>query len=54
MTESEPETGPQQAHGQYRFVVAASRLPVDRVTGPDGETEWRTSPGGLVAALEPT
>lgn len=35
------------------FVVVANRLPVDRVEGPDGEDVWRTSPGGLVAALEP-
>ncbi|MBO0979500.1 trehalose-6-phosphate synthase [Microbacterium sp. SD291] len=35
------------------FVVVANRLPVDRVSGPDGEEVWRTSPGGLVAALEP-
>jgi len=35
------------------FVVVASRLPVDRVEGPDGETSWRPSPGGLVTALEP-
>ncbi|MBO9627656.1 MAG: trehalose-6-phosphate synthase [Microbacterium sp.] len=35
------------------FVVVANRLPVDRIVGPDGEEEWRTSPGGLVAALEP-
>ena len=35
------------------FVVVANRLPVDRVQGPDGEEIWRTSPGGLVAALEP-
>ena len=35
------------------FVVVANRLPVDRVVGPDGEEAWRTSPGGLVAALEP-
>ncbi|MFJ4224889.1 trehalose-6-phosphate synthase [Microbacterium sp. NPDC089695] len=35
------------------FVVVANRLPVDRVIGPDGSEEWRTSPGGLVAALEP-
>jgi len=35
------------------FVVVANRLPVDRVVGPDGEELWRTSPGGLVAALEP-
>ncbi len=34
------------------FVVVANRLPVDRVTGPDGDT-WRTSPGGLVTALDP-
>ncbi len=35
------------------FIVVANRLPVDRVKGPDGEEIWRTSPGGLVAALEP-
>jgi len=39
--------------GQYSFVVAASRLPVDRTQGPDGKHEWRASPGGLVTALEP-
>jgi alpha,alpha-trehalose-phosphate synthase [UDP-forming] len=39
--------------GEYNFVVAASRLPVDLSEGPDGETEWRASPGGLVTALEP-
>jgi trehalose 6-phosphate synthase len=35
------------------FVVVASRLPVDRVEGPDGQPEWQQSPGGLVTALEP-
>ncbi|MGP6171285.1 alpha,alpha-trehalose-phosphate synthase (UDP-forming) [Microbacterium sp. A196] len=35
------------------FVVVANRLPVDRVVGEHGEEIWRTSPGGLVAALEP-
>ncbi|MGM7666040.1 alpha,alpha-trehalose-phosphate synthase (UDP-forming) [Microbacterium sp. A93] len=35
------------------FVVVANRLPVDRVVGADGTEIWRTSPGGLVAALEP-
>src|ERR1700745_2940580 len=35
------------------FVVVASRLPVDRVEGPDGRPEWQTSPGGLGRALEP-
>jgi len=39
--------------GDYGFVVAASRLPVDQVEEPDGTSEWRRSPGGLVTALEP-
>ena len=39
--------------GRHQFVVVASRLPVDRTEGPDGEAEWRPSPGGLVSALEP-
>jgi alpha,alpha-trehalose-phosphate synthase [UDP-forming] len=45
---------PRAPSGEYGFVVAASRLPVDRVEEPDdGESEWRRSPGGLVTALEP-
>ena len=39
--------------GDYDFVIVANRLPVDRVTDPDGSTSWRRSPGGLVTALEP-
>ncbi len=35
------------------LVVVANRLPVDRVTETDGSISWRTSPGGLVTALEP-
>ena len=35
------------------LVIVANRLPVDRVSGPDGEPSWRVSPGGLVTALEP-
>ncbi|WP_114559911.1 alpha,alpha-trehalose-phosphate synthase (UDP-forming) [Desertihabitans aurantiacus] len=35
------------------FVVVANRLPVDRVVTDDGSVAWRTSPGGLVTALEP-
>jgi trehalose 6-phosphate synthase len=31
----------------------ANRLPVDKVTSPDGDVEWRPSPGGLVTAMEP-
>jgi len=41
------------AAGHYDFVAAASRLPVDQAEGPDGQVEWRPSPGGLVTALEP-
>jgi alpha,alpha-trehalose-phosphate synthase [UDP-forming] len=39
--------------GRAAFVVVANRLPVDRVTLPDGGSDWRPSPGGLVTALEP-
>lgn len=35
------------------FVVIANRLPVDRVIGPDGDSRWQRSPGGLVTALSP-
>jgi trehalose 6-phosphate synthase len=35
------------------FVVVANRLPVDEVTLPSGEKQWRPSPGGLVTALHP-
>jgi trehalose 6-phosphate synthase len=34
------------------FVVVANRLPVDRVVEGD-QSQWRTSPGGLVTALHP-
>jgi trehalose 6-phosphate synthase len=37
----------------YDFLVVSNRLPVDHVVGPDGETSWQHSPGGLVTALEP-
>jgi len=37
----------------YDFVVVSNRLPVDRVTAPDGSPGWTRSPGGLVTALEP-
>ncbi|MGZ4457003.1 MAG: alpha,alpha-trehalose-phosphate synthase (UDP-forming) [Nocardioides sp.] len=37
----------------YDLVIVANRLPVDRVTLPDGTPGWRTSPGGLVTAIEP-
>ncbi|KQV07633.1 alpha,alpha-trehalose-phosphate synthase (UDP-forming) [Leifsonia sp. Root112D2] len=34
-------------------MIVSNRLPVDRVIDDDGNTTWRPSPGGLVAALEP-
>ncbi len=34
-------------------MVAACRLPVDRVDSPGEDAVWRPSPGGLVSALEP-
>ncbi|HEX8496873.1 MAG TPA: trehalose-6-phosphate synthase [Actinomycetales bacterium] len=37
---------------QYDLVVIANRLPVDRVTDPDGTVHWTQSPGGLVTAME--
>ena len=40
-------------NGSAELVIVANRLPVDRVTNPDGTTDWRDSPGGLVTALEP-
>lgn len=36
----------------HQLVVVANRLPVDARTLPDGATEWVTSPGGLVTAME--
>ncbi|HEX8780146.1 MAG TPA: trehalose-6-phosphate synthase [Nocardioides sp.] len=39
--------------GSADLVIVANRLPVDRVTLPDGSSTWRRSPGGLVTALEP-
>jgi trehalose 6-phosphate synthase len=38
---------------ESEFVVVANRLPVDRVTGEDGKSAWRRSPGGLVTAIAP-
>mgnify|MGYP002630079890 CR=1 FL=1 len=35
------------------LVVVANRLPVKRVENDNGDLEWRTSPGGLVASLAP-
>jgi alpha,alpha-trehalose-phosphate synthase [UDP-forming] len=50
---SPPSETADAGSGQHKFVVVASRLPVDRIEGPEGEAVWRPSPGGLVTALEP-
>lgn len=39
--------------GGRELVMVSNRLPVDRVLNDDGSTSWRTSPGGLVTAVEP-
>ena len=36
----------------FDLVVAANRLPLDRVVDDNGESSWRRSPGGLVTAME--
>jgi trehalose 6-phosphate synthase len=36
----------------YDLVIAANRLPVDRVLTADGSEEWHRSPGGLVTAMD--
>ena len=48
MTSSSPSV-----RGGYDFVVVSNRLPVDHVIDADGSGSWKTSPGGLVTALEP-
>jgi trehalose 6-phosphate synthase len=46
-------TDNQEPTQQADLVIVANRLPVDRVVNPDGSVEWRSSPGGLVTAIEP-
>ena len=42
----------QPARQTFDLVIAANRLPVDKVVDEDGTVEWRRSPGGLVTAME--
>jgi len=49
---SKKPTGP-DAPRRADLVIVANRLPVDRVEAEDGSVGWRTSPGGLVTAIEP-
>lgn len=46
-------TSTEATSGTASLVVIANRLPVDRVVDDEGNVSWRTSPGGLVSALEP-
>ena len=48
-----PGGGRGVSSGDSDFVVVANRLPIDMERLPDGTTEWKRSPGGLVTALEP-
>lgn len=41
------------ARSAYEMLVVSNRLPVDYVEDADGAPSWRSSPGGLVTALEP-
>ena len=45
-------SAPDPSSPTHELVVVANRLPVDSRTLPDGATEWVTSPGGLVTAME--
>jgi len=47
------DSSPAPLAGEFDFVVVSNRLPVDRITDENGEPSFRTSPGGLVTALEP-
>ncbi|MCD2442554.1 bifunctional alpha,alpha-trehalose-phosphate synthase (UDP-forming)/trehalose-phosphatase [Agromyces sp. SYSU K20354] len=53
MNAAEPTGDDLYVDGAYDMIVVSNRLPVDYQEGPDGETLWRSSPGGLVTALEP-
>ena len=48
-----PRVGQEVGSGDADFIVVANRLPIDMERLPDGSTQWKRSPGGLVTALEP-
>ena len=50
---SQASTSAADHAGEFTFVVVSNRLPVDRISDGAGEPAFRTSPGGLVTALEP-
>ncbi|HEY9365063.1 MAG TPA: bifunctional alpha,alpha-trehalose-phosphate synthase (UDP-forming)/trehalose-phosphatase [Agromyces sp.] len=53
MNAPEPSRDELYVDAAYDMIVVSNRLPVDYLQGPDGETTWKSSPGGLVTALEP-
>lgn len=53
MNAPEPSRDDLPVDATYDMIVISNRLPVDYQPGPDGETQWKSSPGGLVTALEP-
>src|SRR6478736_7661027 len=53
VTKPPPAEHTSESDRKAAIVVVANRLPVDKVAEPDGDSEWRRSPGGLVTALEP-
>jgi len=53
MNAPEPDRDDLYVDHAYDMIVVSNRLPVDYEEGPDGETRWKSSPGGLVTALEP-
>ncbi|HEY1105206.1 MAG TPA: bifunctional alpha,alpha-trehalose-phosphate synthase (UDP-forming)/trehalose-phosphatase [Agromyces sp.] len=53
MNAPEPARDDLYVDAAYDMIVVSNRLPVDYQAGPDGETQWKSSPGGLVTALEP-
>ncbi len=50
-TPDPPSRPPTEQH-RYDLVIAANRLPVDRVVADDGTVSWGRSPGGLVTAMD--
>ncbi len=53
MTDGTTIRSRQEPTTEAGFVVVANRLPVDMEPLPDGTQRWKSSPGGLVTALEP-
>ncbi|GGR22882.1 MULTISPECIES: bifunctional alpha,alpha-trehalose-phosphate synthase (UDP-forming)/trehalose-phosphatase [Agromyces] len=53
MPDAQTPTTTRGVRAAYEMIVVSNRLPVDYVESADGTPGWRSSPGGLVTALEP-